>query len=217
MQKKLTVLFAFAIFMLLIGWAITPAQANPPDQNGKHNHGGGGGGSDTGFEPAFVDLAGDMLTMDLPVSVSRDSSKKIHFATDFVQDIVMDFQIPPLPKDNDCFAVPETAADSGDIIQFVEELNGNSIASGRFVVEVDRRKKTGGLLIQYSGELGFTYIQFRGPYVDSPPMVIEHDPVDGPITFHFGGTITVWQVGEHMPDDKIVACPLQLVDVILYQ
>ncbi|MEE8115244.1 MAG: hypothetical protein V3T23_12935, partial [Nitrososphaerales archaeon] len=28
MQKKLTVLFAFAIFVLVVGWAITPAQAH---------------------------------------------------------------------------------------------------------------------------------------------------------------------------------------------
>ncbi len=87
MQKKLAILFAFAIFVLVVGWAITPAQANPPDQIGKHNHGGGGGGSDTGFAAAFVDLVGDLLTMDLPVSVGQDSFKKIHFATDFVQDI----------------------------------------------------------------------------------------------------------------------------------
>ena len=216
MQKKLTILFAFAIFVLVVGWAITPAQANPPDQIGKHNHGGGGGGSDTGFEPAFVDLAGDMLTMDLPVSVGQDSSKKIHFATDFVQDIVMDFQIP---EENKCVAVPETAADSDDISLFVSELNKAVIDSGRFVVGVDRRKKTGGLLIQYSGKLGFTQIQFRGPYIVDLPMVIEHvgHEDDGSITFHFGGTITVWQVGEHMPDDKIVACPFQVVDVILYQ
>ena len=40
MQKKLTVLFAFAIFVLVMGWAITPVQADPPP----HNHGGGGGG-----------------------------------------------------------------------------------------------------------------------------------------------------------------------------
>ncbi len=29
MQKKLTVLFAFAIFVLIVGWSITPAQAHP--------------------------------------------------------------------------------------------------------------------------------------------------------------------------------------------
>ena len=43
MQKKLTVLFAFAIFVLLVGWAVTPAQAHckknhanagPPHCNG---------------------------------------------------------------------------------------------------------------------------------------------------------------------------------------
>ncbi len=33
MQKKLTVLFAFAIFVLVLGWAITPVQAHC---KGKH-------------------------------------------------------------------------------------------------------------------------------------------------------------------------------------
>ena len=40
MQKKLTVLFAFAIFVLVVGWAITPAQAhcslNPTHDKGHH-------------------------------------------------------------------------------------------------------------------------------------------------------------------------------------
>ena len=37
MQKKLTNLFAFAIFMLVVGWAITPAQANCPHM-GRTDH-----------------------------------------------------------------------------------------------------------------------------------------------------------------------------------
>ena len=39
MQKHLTVLFAFAIFVLLVGWAVTPAQAHcslNPTHNEKH-------------------------------------------------------------------------------------------------------------------------------------------------------------------------------------
>ena len=36
MQKKLTVLFAFAIFVLVVGWAITPAQAD--HCKGKHKN-----------------------------------------------------------------------------------------------------------------------------------------------------------------------------------
>jgi len=42
MQKKLTVLFTFAIFVLLVGWAVTPAQAHHKDD---HDKGGGGGGN----------------------------------------------------------------------------------------------------------------------------------------------------------------------------
>ena len=34
MQKKLTVLFAFAIFVLVVGWAVTPAQAHCPKKDG---------------------------------------------------------------------------------------------------------------------------------------------------------------------------------------
>jgi len=44
MQKKLTVLFAFAIFVLLVGWAVTPVQAHPgtpkdcPHKDTNHQH-----------------------------------------------------------------------------------------------------------------------------------------------------------------------------------
>jgi len=39
MQKKLTVLFAFAIFVLVVGWAITPAQAHcKKNHQGSHIH-----------------------------------------------------------------------------------------------------------------------------------------------------------------------------------
>ncbi len=55
MQKKLTILFAFAIFVLVLGWAITPVQANPADADGCHNHkpcdGGGGDGDEPIIEP----------------------------------------------------------------------------------------------------------------------------------------------------------------------
>ena len=39
MEKKLTVLFMFAMFVLVVGWAITPAQAHcsgDPNHNAKH-------------------------------------------------------------------------------------------------------------------------------------------------------------------------------------
>ena len=41
MQKKLTILWAFAFFVLLVSWAIKPAQAHHRDG---HSRGGGGGG-----------------------------------------------------------------------------------------------------------------------------------------------------------------------------
>ncbi len=80
MQKKLTVLFAFAIFVLVVGWAITPAQAHiadpgedcPHTTNLDHKHctppgdptpGGGAGGKDTSLIITFVDT-GDLLSDD---------------------------------------------------------------------------------------------------------------------------------------------------------
>jgi len=54
MQKKLTILFAFAIFVLVVGWAVTPAQAHckkkhadagPPHCNDDPAPPGGGEGA----------------------------------------------------------------------------------------------------------------------------------------------------------------------------
>ena len=83
-------------------------------------------------------------------------------------------------------------------------------------MEVDRKNNTGALLIQYSGELGDTRIQYGGPYVGST-LVMESG--DGDMhTFQFSGTISVWQLGENTnADDNIVACPNQAVNVILHQ
>ena len=45
MQKKLMVLFIFAIFVLLVGWSITPVQAHTddpcPHKEGHHHCGNG--------------------------------------------------------------------------------------------------------------------------------------------------------------------------------
>ena len=68
MQKKLTVLFAFAIFVLLVGWAVTPAQAE--HCKGKHktdpgcDGGGGGGGGTIPVTVFIVDAVGDGLMSD---------------------------------------------------------------------------------------------------------------------------------------------------------
>jgi len=68
MQKKLTAFFAFAIFVLLVGWAITPAQAHcngVMEHEDKHKNcpdsGGGGGG---GTVPLCVTLTGGKVTPD---------------------------------------------------------------------------------------------------------------------------------------------------------
>ena len=39
-MKKLTALFAFAFFLVFVGWAITPVQADPPRPAHKHGDGG---------------------------------------------------------------------------------------------------------------------------------------------------------------------------------
>lgn len=68
MQKKLTVLFAFAIFVLVLGWAITPVQAE--DCKGKHKKDpdcdgkGGGGPEGTPLCVTFGDAPGDRVTSD---------------------------------------------------------------------------------------------------------------------------------------------------------
>ena len=42
-MKKLTALFAFAFFLVFVGWAITPVQADPPRPSHKHGDGGATG------------------------------------------------------------------------------------------------------------------------------------------------------------------------------
>ena len=66
-----TSLFAFAIVVLVLGWSITPAQANPADADGCHTHkkdcDGGGGGDGGGTIPVMVtfdDAVGDGLMSD---------------------------------------------------------------------------------------------------------------------------------------------------------
>jgi len=76
MQKKLTVLFAFAIFVLVVGWALTPAQAhtgNPcphEPKNPDHKHCTGdpplddGGGGPVPVTVTFRDDVGDTIRSD---------------------------------------------------------------------------------------------------------------------------------------------------------
>jgi len=69
MQKKLTVLFAFAIFVLVVGWAITPVQAHCKP-NGPHvAHCNGDpppedGGANIRVKVDFRDASGDRLMSD---------------------------------------------------------------------------------------------------------------------------------------------------------
>jgi len=66
MQNKLTILFTFAIFVLVVGWANTSAQAhhckgshkNAPECNGGGGGGGGGGGESAEYS---VTISGAVL------------------------------------------------------------------------------------------------------------------------------------------------------------
>lgn len=80
---------------------------------------------------------------------------------------------------------------------------------------MDRRNDTGILVIEYTGDLGLTRIQYDGRIV--PPSPVVNELIEGDKhTFQFVGTIFVWQLGEPAnTDDKIVACRDQAVNVIL--
>jgi len=78
MQKKLTVLFTFAIFVLVMVWAITPAQAhctlNPTHDDGHHKK-----------NPCIEEDEGDIVRYDVTVSgdlFPKDGSLQIYEGTD---------------------------------------------------------------------------------------------------------------------------------------
>ena len=70
MQKKLTVLFAFAIFVLVVGWAITPAQAGGPHAI----HGGGRGDDVSEYD---VMIGGDVTSSSNDTWFGPFPSRKI--------------------------------------------------------------------------------------------------------------------------------------------
>ena len=74
MQKKLTILFAFAIFVLVVGWAITPtkAHANHCDKKPEHKHCNGEPVDDGNVVSAITftvtgDLEGVECQEDVPI------------------------------------------------------------------------------------------------------------------------------------------------------
>ncbi len=68
MQKKLTILFAFAIFVLLVGWSITPAQAHIKfcESDLEHKHCTGNDGETPMIVPTVARWGGD---------ITRDSDR----------------------------------------------------------------------------------------------------------------------------------------------
>jgi len=64
MQKKLTILFAFAIFVLLVGWAATPAFAAQPECKGQNKNSVECGGSSGGGAPRDIPLCVTLEAVD---------------------------------------------------------------------------------------------------------------------------------------------------------
>ncbi len=209
MQKKLTVLFAFAIFVLVVGWAITPVQADPPRPT--HNH--GGGGSDTGFEPATLDMEFGMVTDSLQGGVGVDSPKKIGFLNANFVDI--DPEIHVQFGDNIvCDRANEDTTDT-DITDSKDELNNAIITTGFIQVEVDRKKETGNFTIEYISDGNDLGIPKGGARIlmgccGNPARAIDEeveDP-DGTITntFVFEGPVSLRQLSGQGSRDAVVRC-----------
>jgi len=137
-----------------------------------------------------------MYSMDLPVTVNQDNSKKLRFNnTNFNHPIELQFDFP------DEVCVQPGLADLLSEEQkdaLVKELRGGKIQSGGFVIEIDRKKGTGIIVIEYTNsELGLIQVSYSGHIVPPAPVVTEinHD------VFEFDGTIfIVWT-------DKLLACP----------
>ena len=78
MQKKLTVLFAFAIFVLLVGWAVTPVQAHTKFCNSKPEH-------KHCSEPLPDDGGSDKYSVDVEFrdrNCDSDMGNRDHFCSD---------------------------------------------------------------------------------------------------------------------------------------
>jgi len=195
MQKKLTVLFAFAIFVLM--FALSPNTASAKCVDGTNTKNGkpcGGGGSEV-HESALLSLGGPagmtMLASDLPVTVSRDTDKWLSLVNgDFNNETIrLQFDV------SDCFEAAGVFA-AGDVTRFKNELkNFTVIYPGFLQIKRDRKKGTGVLFIDYMGGLGgnVTQITFPGYFSDTYEVSDEMEPADNIIEFTFTGTIYLRQ------------------------
>ncbi len=214
MQKKLTVLFTFAIFVLVVGQYTDDSYAC---HGGKKPHVGcgGGGGGGGGPEPATVDMSGGMLTVALPVSVGTDSSKKIGFVNTDLNllephtGIQMQFGVIDCVAHNGA-AMEAEEADPDALVPFAEELDKAIVRSGFIQVERDRKKKKGFIIIEYpSNDLGPARIQvgFGGNKADvseDPPVIVNDIQTN---MLRYSGDVFVRQLsGSGAQGDIIVNC-----------
>jgi len=201
MQKKLTILWAFAFYVLVVGWAITPAQADKPN-GGKHNH---GGDDDPPTATVNADLGMDIT--NLPVTVSQDASKRIRFVNSDFGPLNPKIEMQFLPNIANCSEAHGTTVSKDDKDKLVAVLQGAEIERGFFIAKRNREQNTGQLLIEYTDTvLGVIQISFGG--FGTTATVTEDEPSDdGSIKFHITGTIFVAAFGESgRRDDQIVAC-----------
>ena len=124
---------------------------------------------------------------------------------------------PEYPSDTDCFMSRGTVSDE-ELDEMIDVLRTADIESGTIHVEVDRKKNTGFLVIQYDDSIfGWIRIKYGMGAGFALDDFIEDrtNEENGSITFHFEGTIIVWLTELNNADQQIVACRNQTVDVTL--
>ena len=240
MCKTSAVFRAFAVFVLILGWSITPAHAHKCERHNDQDH----KHCDDPSEPPSAGLATVTLRygMDYPadapvsfrVEVGPDNPKKFGFAnTNFNLDrggvdhrgIIMQFGVDP----DDCTA--ETAAADDPVIKgyLADQLNGAEIREGFFVVGVNRKNdpKTGKIIVEYWSDRGsMVRIQLSSvhspvePVVDVGDLVTNPDDGSTEQTFTFkDGHVVAWELVPGAGSDNIISCPITNpnVEIILRQ
>jgi len=216
MQKKLTVLFAFAVFVLVVGMQ-TDGYACHVGTKHKSPSELCGGGSEVP-DSATLSLAGGMVTrMNIPVVVGQNSSKRLRFVNpDFVgQHIELRFNTI------DCEMV-DGVFDPGDKAAFEKELGGEVIEgvpdytfieSGFIEVKIDRKNLENSILvIEYQGRLSGngTRIMFPQGFVGTYDVSLNDSR--NPITFTFSNNVYLRQLTPGgAQNDPILRCPGQSV------
>jgi len=191
---------ALAVAVFALGYTIPSFADNPKtcgDGTGHCDHGDEGSG-----DGATVDLGVGMHSTGLPVTVYQDNFKKIRLnSINFMHEIKLQFGVDTKDcvQSSDDLTIVDRAA-------LVTELNGGIIESGSFVMERDRKKSTGIIVIEYTNsELGLIQVSYSGHIVPPAPDVTEDDEM----FFDFRGTIfIVWT-------DQLLACTNTEVTVTL--